>query len=58
MWLKTTVGKRVQIRSTQTDVTWEGALIDVDALGLTINDVEAGPTFIPYHAVFAVRVLE
>ncbi len=58
MWLKTQVGKRLRIRSTQADVTWEGAFIDVDALGITINDVEAGPTFVPFHSIFAVHVLE
>ncbi len=58
MWLKTRVGKRVQVRSTQAEVTWEGALVDVDALGLLVNDDEAGPTFVPYHSIFAVHVLE
>ncbi len=58
MWLKTQVGKRVQIQSTQTDVVWEGKLIDVDAIGLTVNDAEKGITFVPYRAVFNVRILE
>ncbi|MGZ4903797.1 MAG: hypothetical protein ACXV6K_03645 [Halobacteriota archaeon] len=58
MWLKTRVGKRVQIKSTQAEVTWEGALVDVDAIGLTVNDAEAGPTFVPFGSVFAVHVLE
>ncbi|MGZ4930886.1 MAG: hypothetical protein ACXV48_07845 [Halobacteriota archaeon] len=58
MWLKTRIGKRVQIKSTQAEVTWEGTLVEVDALGLTMNDDEDGPTFIPFHSVFAVHVLE
>lgn len=58
MWLKTKVGKRVQIKSTQAEVMWEGALVDVDAIGLTVNDANAGPTFVPFHSVFAVHVLE
>jgi ribosome maturation factor RimP len=58
MWLKTKIGKRVNIKSTQENVKWEGTLVDVDPSGLTINDVEAGMTFIPLNNVFAVRVLE
>ncbi len=58
MWLKTTVGKRVQVQSTQTDVAWEGTLVDVDTIGLTINDAEKGITFVPYPVVFSVRILE
>ncbi len=58
MWLKTRVGKRVQIKSMRAEVTWEGALVDVDALGFTVNDDEAGPTFIPIHSVFSVHVIE
>ncbi len=58
MWLKTRVGKRVQIQSTQTDVAWEGTLVDVDGIGLTINDTEKGIIFVPYRAVFHVRILE
>ncbi len=58
MWLKTRVGKRVQIESTKAEETWEGALVEVDSTGLTVNDDEAGPTFIPFHSVFAVHVLE
>ncbi len=58
MWLKTRVGKRVQIKSTQAEVTWEGPLIDVDALGVLVNDDAAGPTFVPFHSIFAVHVLE
>jgi hypothetical protein len=58
MWLKTKIGKRIHIESTQETEAWEGPLVEVDAVGLTINDVEAGLTFIPYRSVFAVRVLE
>ena len=58
MWLKTKIGKRVHIKSMQENVEWEGILVDVDASGLTINDIEAGMTFIPLGNVFAVRVLE
>jgi ribosome maturation factor RimP len=58
MWLRTKIGKRVNIKSTQENVKWEGILVDVDPSGLTINDVEAGMTFIPFNNVFAVRVLE
>jgi ribosome maturation factor RimP len=58
MWLKTKIGKRIKIKSTQENVEWEGNLVDVDATGLTINDVEAGLTFIPFGNVFAVRMLE
>jgi hypothetical protein len=58
MWLKTKIGKRIHIKSTQQNAEWEGPLVEVDAIGLTINDVESGLTFIPYHSVFAVRVLE
>jgi ribosome maturation factor RimP len=58
MWLKTKIGKRVNIKSAQENVKWEGTLVDVDPSGLTINDVEAGMTFIPLNNVFAVRVLE
>jgi len=58
MWLKTKIGKRVKITSTKESVEWEGTLVDIDAIGLTINDVEACVTFIPFNNVFAVRVLE
>ncbi len=58
MWLKTREGKRVKIKSTQEEVVWEGVLVDVDALGLTVNDADAGPTFVPFQSVFAVHVLE
>ncbi|MDD1720680.1 MAG: hypothetical protein LUP95_01680 [Euryarchaeota archaeon] len=58
MWLKTRIGKRVRVRSTRAEVTWEGALVDVDSVGLIVNDAEAGPTFIPFNSVFAVHVLE
>ncbi len=58
MWLKTQVGKRVRIQSTKTDVVWEGTLVDVDAIGLTVNDAEKGITFVPYRVVFCVRILE
>ena len=58
MWLKTKIGKRVNIKSTLENTTWEGILVQVDAIGLTINDVETGLTFIPFSNVFAVRVLE
>jgi ribosome maturation factor RimP len=58
MWLKTKVGKRVSIKSTQENTDWEGILVDVDATGLTINDAKTGLTFIPFDNVFAVRVLE
>ncbi|MDD1726004.1 MAG: hypothetical protein LUQ34_03895 [Euryarchaeota archaeon] len=57
MWLKTKVGKRISIKSTQENVDWEGILVDVDATGLTINDAKTGLTFIPFGNVFAVRVL-
>jgi ribosome maturation factor RimP len=50
MWLKTKIGKRVKIKSTQQDVEWEGILVDVDPSGLTIND-EAGLTFIQFNNV-------
>jgi ribosome maturation factor RimP len=58
MWLKTKVGKRVSIKSTQENMDWEGILVDVDATGLTINDAKMGLTFIPFSNVFSVRVLE
>jgi ribosome maturation factor RimP len=58
MWLKTKIGKRVRIKSTQENTEWEGTLIDVDAIGFTINDVESGLMFIPFNNVFVVRVLE
>jgi hypothetical protein len=58
MWLKTKIGKRVNIKGTQEGAEWEGSLVEVDATGLTINDVETGLTFVPYLSVFAVRVLE
>ncbi|MGZ4863444.1 MAG: hypothetical protein ACXV5H_03285 [Halobacteriota archaeon] len=58
MWLKTQVGKRVSIKSTQENVGWEGILVDVDATGLTINDANMGLTFIPFGNVFSVRMLE
>jgi ribosome maturation factor RimP len=58
MWLKTKIGKRVNIKSTQENVEWEGNLVDVDATGLTLNDAKTGLTFIPFSNVFAVRVLE
>jgi ribosome maturation factor RimP len=58
MWLKTKVGKRVSIKSTQENTDCEGILVDVDATGLTINDTKTGLTFIPFDNVFAVRVLE
>ena len=58
MWLKTKIGKRIHIESTQEATAWEGILAEVDAVGLTINDVESGLTFIPYRSIFAVRVLE
>lgn len=58
MWLKTQVGKRVSIKSTQENVGWEGILVDVDATGLTINDSNMGLTFIPFGNVFSVRMLE
>jgi ribosome maturation factor RimP len=51
MWLKTKIGKRVKIKSTQEDVEWEGILVAVDPSGLTINDVEAGLTFIQFNNV-------
>ena len=58
MWLKTKIGKRVKIKSTQESVKWEGTLVDVDAIGFTINDVDSGLTFVPFNNVFAVHVLE
>jgi ribosome maturation factor RimP len=58
MWLKTKIGKQIHVESTQETEAWEGILVEVDAVGLTISDVEAGFTFIPYPSVFAVRVLE
>jgi hypothetical protein len=58
MWLKTKIEKRVRIKSTQENTEWEGTLIDVDAIGFTINDVESGLMFIPFNNVFVVRVLE
>jgi ribosome maturation factor RimP len=58
MWLKTKIGKRVNIKSTKENTEWEGTLVEVDAIGFTINDVESGLTFIPFNNVFAVRVLE
>ncbi len=58
MWLKTQVGKHVRIISTRAEVAWEGALVDVDGLGLTVNDAKAGPTFVPFSSVFVVHVLE
>ena len=58
MWLRTKIGKRVNIKSTQENIEWDGNLVDVDATGLTINDAKTGVTFIPFSNVFAVRVLE
>jgi len=58
MWLKTKIGKRVKIKSTKESVEWKGTLVDVDAIGFTINDVESSLTFIPFNSVFAVHVLE
>ncbi len=58
MWLRTKSGSEIQIESTQETEAWERDLIEVDAVGLTVNDVNAGLTFIPYASVFAVRVLE
>lgn len=48
----------VNLKSIQKDTEWEGALVEVDAIGLTINDADTGLTFIPYRSVCAVRVLE
>ncbi len=58
MWLKTKVGKRVNVKSVQKDIEWEGNLVDVDAIGLTINADDSGLTFIQFLNVCAVRVLE
>jgi hypothetical protein len=58
MWLKTKIGKQIHIDSTQETEAWEGILVEVDAVGLTINDGETGLTFKPYRSIFAVRVLE
>ncbi|MGB9372509.1 MAG: hypothetical protein WCB79_11350 [Halobacteriota archaeon] len=58
MWLKTKIGKRVNIKSTEENAEWDGPLVEVDAVGLTINDTETGLTFIPHHSIFAVRILE
>ncbi len=58
MWLKTKIGKRVTIKSTQENVEWEGNLVDVDAIGLTISAADTGLTFIPFRNVCSVTVLE
>lgn len=58
MWLKTKIGKRIKIKSTREDAEWEGTLVEVDAAGFTINDVESGLTFVPFSSVFVVRVME
>ena len=58
MWLKTKIGKRVGVKSTHRSAEWEGTLVEVDAVGLTVNDVETGLTFIPLTGVVAVRVIE
>ncbi len=58
MWLKTKIGKRVTIKSIQKDTEWEGNLVDVDAIGLTISSAATGSTFIPFRNVCSVRVLE
>ena len=59
MWLKTKIGKQIHNRQHARALKeWEGILVEVDAVGLTINDGETGLTFIPYRSIFAVRVLE
>ncbi|MGB7900966.1 MAG: hypothetical protein WCG09_00735 [Halobacteriota archaeon] len=58
MWLKTKIGKHVNVKSTQENAEWDGALVEVDAAGLTINNIKTGLTFIPLHNIFAVHVLE
>ena len=58
MWLKTKIGKRVGVTGTHESSEWEGTLVEVDAVGLTVNDVETGLTFIPLTALVAVRVIE
>ena len=58
MWLKTKIGKRVRVKGTHGSAEWEGTLVEVDAVGLTVNNVETRLTFIPLTAVVAVRVIE
>jgi len=48
----------VGVKSTHRSAEWEGTLVEVDAVGLTVNDVETGLTFIPLTGVVAVRVIE